>query len=322
MKAAPDRLARAITRKESLQSYLTMKLLVDKDLVEDSYRAYAYFRWADDTVDKVSASNEERGAFIGGQRRLIEALYRGETPEGLDGMEAMVADLVRNDRGPNSRLRSYIENFLWVIEFDAERNGRRITGPELREYSDRLAIAVTDAILYFIGNGHAYPENDYRTAAARAAHVVHMLRDYQDDLPAGYWNIPREVLDAHGIGPEDIDHPAFREWVRSRVAEAREDFRQGKAYIDRLDVFRTKLAATWYCARFEHLLDAIEADGFRLRPDYPGSHGASAWLRMLGVAARVAVRHAGSRLLGLVHPVARESRLEAGLESPRLANAY
>lgn len=306
MKAAPDAIAREITRKESMQSYLTMKLLVDKDLVEDSYRAYAYFRWADDMVDKLSASNEERAGFIGGQRRLIEALYRGEAPEGLDRMEAMVADLVRNDRGPNSRLRSYIENFLWIIEFDAVRNGRRITGAELQEYSDRLATAVTDAILHFIGNGHPYPDDEHRTSAARAAHVVHMLRDFRDDLPAGYWNIPREVLDAHGIGPEDIDHPAFREWVRSRVAQAREDFRLGQAYIDRLDVFRTKLAASWYCARFEHILDTIEADGFRLRQDYPRSHGVRAWLRMLRVAVRVTVLHARSRFGRVARPRPRE----------------
>lgn len=312
MSAVPDPLAREITRKESMQSYLTMKLLVDKDLVEDSYRAYAYFRWADDMVDKLSASNDERVAFIHGQRTLIDALYRGETREGLDRMESMVADLIRDDHAPNSLLRSYIENFLWIIEFDAERNGRRITGAELREYSDRLAVAVTDAILHFIGNGHPYPEDEHRTSAARGAHVVHMLRDFRDDLPAGYWNIPREVLDAAGITPDEIDHPAFREWVRSRVAEAREDFRQGKAYIDGLEVFRTKLAASWYCARFEHLLDTIEADGYRLRTAYPKSHGAGAWLRMLGVAARVAVQHTVFRLRRLAPPVGHGSRAPAG----------
>ncbi len=312
MKATPDPLAREITRTESLQSYLTMKLLVDKDLVEDSYRAYAYFRWADDMVDKLSASNEEREAFIHGQRTLIEALYRGEVPQTLDRMEAMMANLIRNDRGPNSRLRSYIENFLWIIEFDATRNGRRITGAELREYSDRLAIAVTDAILYFIGNGHLYPEDMHRTSAARAAHMVHMLRDFRDDVPAGYWNIPREVLETHGIRPEETDHPAFREWVRERVAEAREDFRLGKAYIDSLDVFRTKLAASWYCARFEHLLDTIEADGYRLRKDYPRSHGLRSWLRMLGVGVRVTVRHAGTQLRRVEHPGVPGSRAGAG----------
>lgn len=296
MKGSKDPLARDITRRESMQSYLTMRLLVDKDLVEDSYRAYAYFRWADDVVDKLSDSNEKRAAFIGRQRALIEGLYRGERPEGLDRMEAMVAELIGNDRGPHSRLRSYIENFLAIIEFDAERSGRRITGAELREYSDRLAVAVTDAIQYFIANGYPYPEDERRIAAARAAHTTHMLRDLRQDLPAGYWNVPAEFLEAAEIGPEDWDTPAFRNWVRSRVEEAREDFRRGKVYINGLDVLRTKIAALWYCAHFETVLDTIERDGYRLRLDYSDGHRSAAWLKMIGLAVRVSLRHLGSRL--------------------------
>lgn len=297
MKATPDPLATRVTRQESLQSYLTMRLLADHDLVEDSFRAYAYFRWADDRVDTLPTSSGERVAFIRGQRTLIEGLYRGVRPEGLTREETMVADLIANDRVPNSRLRSYIENFLAIIEFDAERRGRRITEAELREYSDRLAIAVTDAIEYFIKNGHAYPDDEARIAAARAAHTTHMLRDYRDDLGAGFWNIPSEYLEAHRIGPEDIESPAFREWVRLRVEAARDDFRLGKEYIDRLDVLRTKLAASWYCGHFEHVLDTIEEDGYRLRMDYATDHQAAAWLRMIGIAARVVARH-GIRSVG------------------------
>ncbi len=309
MSASADPLAREITRKESVQSYLTMRLLVDRDLVEDSYRAYAYFRWADDVVDKLSDSNEKRAAFIGRQRTLIEDLYRGARPEGIDRMESMVAEVIRNDRGPNSRLRSYIENFLAIIEFDAERSGRRITSAELREYSDRLALAVTDAIQYFIANGHSYPEDVHRIAAARAAHITHMLRDLRQDLPAGYWNVPKEFLESRQIGPEDWDTPAFREWVRSRVEQAREDFRVGKAYIERLDVLRTKIAALWYCAHFERVLDTIERDGYRLRMDYSDGHRSAAWLKMIWVALHVSMRHMWPRFRAAWRPPSAESRV-------------
>ncbi len=302
MRAPPDRRAQQVTRRESLQSYLTMRLLADGDLVEDSFRAYAYFRWADDTVDKLPASSQERTAFIRGQRTLIEGLYRGVRPDGLNREEAMVADLIANDHVPNSRLRSYIENFLAIIEFDAERRGRTISEAELREYSDRLAVAVTDAIQYFIKNGHAYPEDEARIAAARAAHITHMLRDYREDLVAGYWNIPSEYLEAHGIRPEDIDSPAFLAWVRARVQAARVDFHVGKEYIERLDVLRTKIAASWYCGHFEHVLDTIEADGYRLRLGYATRHRSAAWLRTLRIAASVSMRHVASRIgTGIVH---------------------
>ena len=44
-------LARSITLAASKQTYYTARLLVDRDLVDDFFRAYAYFRWADDIVD-------------------------------------------------------------------------------------------------------------------------------------------------------------------------------------------------------------------------------------------------------------------------------
>ncbi len=298
MSAASAEFARLIVRRESKQSYLTMRLLVDRDLIDDSYRAYAYFRWVDDVVDKASETKAERLAFIRRQRALIEGLYAGRRPDDLGLEETMIADLVAHDRGPNSRLRSYVENFLAIIEFDAERQGRGITEAELRVYSDRLALAVTDAIQYFIRNGHPYPEDPQRTAAARAAHITHMLRDMRDDLPAGYANIPVEYLEEHGLRPGDVESPAFRDWVRIRVEEAREAFRLGKAYIDGLDVLRTKLAARLYCGRFEMVLDTIERDGYRLRADYSGRHGVRAWVRMVAIAAKVTVRHAASKLGG------------------------
>ncbi len=289
-------LARGITWRESKQSYLTMRFLVDKDLVDDSYRAYAYFRWADDVVDKVSESKAERLAFIGRQRELIEGLYAGGSPGPVQPEEELIVDLIRSDRGRNSRLRSYIENFLAIIEFDAERKGQLITEAELRDYAERLALAVTDAIQYFIKNGHPYPEDERRTAAARAAHVTHMLRDMRDDLAAGYVNLPKEYLKAHGIEPGDIESPAFLDWVRARVEAARENFRRGRLYIDGLDVLRTKLAARLYSARFEQVLDTIERDGYHLRLEYSRRHNVVAWLRMAGIALGVTLRHAWSKV--------------------------
>ena len=44
-------LAARITQNASKQTYYTIRLLVDRDLVPDAYRAYAYFRWVDDVLD-------------------------------------------------------------------------------------------------------------------------------------------------------------------------------------------------------------------------------------------------------------------------------
>jgi phytoene/squalene synthetase len=295
MTDASATLARSITWASSKQTYYTARLMVDKDLVNDWYRAYAYFRWADDIIDISSQSSDERISFIRRQGKLIDRLYRDERPDGLTPEEEMIADLISRDRGENSGLQSFIRSFLAVIEFDAYRKGRLISQSELTWYSNCLGKSVTDGIQYFIGNGHPYPVTEDRYMAATAAHIAHMLRDMVLDIADGYINIPREYLEAHTISPEDVDSPPFQAWVRERVEQARRYFREGTRYLDELDVLRCKIAAYWYCARFEDVLDTIEREGYVLRAAYDERHRLSAWLKMAWLAVSVALQHIARR---------------------------
>lgn len=322
-------LARSITRASSKQSYYTACLLVDRDLVDDCCRAYGYFRWADDVVDTstpVDAATPVDGAtpadgatprdqrilFIERQRDLIERLYRGERPGNLAPEERIIADLISNDRGENSGLRSFILNFLAIIEFDAHRWGQSISQRELTWYSNRLGKAVTDAIQYFVDNGHAYPTYGDHYLAATAAHITHMLRDMVPDVGEGYINIPGEYLEEHGIGPADVESAPFRAWVRDRVELARQYFRDGKSYIDGLEVLRCKIAARWYCARFEGILDTIERDGFVLRATYGKRPTRLIWLGMASLAVSITVQHGLRRALPDPERSGRQAQLERG----------
>ncbi len=269
--------------------------MVDKDLVDDCYRAYAYFRWADDVIDISSPSSDERISFIKRQRELIDRLYKGERPDDLTREEQMIADLVSHDRGENSGLESFIRNFLAVIEFDAYRKGRLISQQELTWYSNCLGKSVTDGIQYFIGNGHPYPVNEYRYLAATAAHIVHQLRDMLADIAEGFINIPAEYLEVHNIDLKDVDSPPFRAWVQERVNQARQYFSEGKRYLDELTVLRCKIVGYWYCARFEGVLDAIERDGYTLRAAYSERRNLSTWLKIGWLAVSVALQHVARR---------------------------
>lgn len=291
-------LARSITRASSKQSYLIARLLVDKDLVNDCLRAYAYFRWADDVIDEAAQSAGERIAFIKRQKGIVDSLYRNERPSDLSPEEEMVADLIEHDRGENSGLQSFIRYFIEVLEFDAHRKGRLISQAELTWYSGCLGKAVTDAIQYFIGNDHSYPSAENRYLAATAAHIAHMLRDMSDDLAEGFVNIPQEWLEAHSIGmdtsdidPEDVNSPPFQAWVQSQVEQAREYFSVGKGYLDELGVLRCKIAGYWYCARFECVLDAIESDGYVLRTQYGVRRKSFTWFKMGWLALSLTLRY-------------------------------
>jgi phytoene/squalene synthetase len=285
-------LARTITRASSKQSYYTARLMVDSDLEFDCYRAYAYFRWLDDVVDIECQTKAERLTFIYRQKDLVDRLCRSEKTKDLAPEEKIIADLIHNDHGECYRLRSYIRNFLAIIEFDAERKGRLITEAELDWYACTLGKAVTDGIQHFVSNGYPYPESDKRYLAATGAHITHMLRDMLEDIPEGYINIPQEQIEAFGIDFQKLEVESLRPWVKVRVHLARQYFSQGKKYLDQLRVLRCRIVGYWYCARFETLLDTIEDDGYLLRMVYPKPGKLFTWLKFAGIALVQTWQHA------------------------------
>jgi phytoene/squalene synthetase len=298
----PQTIAPAITKAASKQTYYTIRFLVDRERVADAYRAYAYFRWVDDTLDtepalpkehrddvsggsqrcalRAEVDAQERIIFLARQKSLLETCYRREAIQDANAEEKMLIELVKHDQEKNSGLQSYLRNMMQVMEFDAKRRGRLISQAELNEYTRWLATAVTEAMHYFIGHNSYSPRNETRYLAVTAAHITHMLRDTFDDVQAGYYNIPREVLQTNRIRPHDIENKAYRAWVRSRVRLARDYFKAGKDYLAWVEEPRCRLAGFAYTARFEWLLDTIEREGYCLRPQYNERKRLSTGLRM------------------------------------------
>lgn len=311
-------LAATITKAASKQTYYTIRLLVDRDRIADAYRAYGYFRWVDDVIDAEipllkdtdtrsdpgRVATSERIAFVNRQQSLLEACYRGETPEDLSAEEWILVDLVRNDNEKDSGLQSYLRNMMSVMRFDAARQNKVISQAELSGYSRVLAVAVTEAMYYFIGHERS-PRHEARYLAVTAAHITHMLRDAFEDVDAGYFNIPREYLRSHGCSPKAVNSTAYREWVCSRVQLARAYFKAGRGCTAQVKNLRCRLAGFLYTARFEWMLRAVERDNYCLRPAYPerkslraglwmiwrtlASLSTSAWTRMKPQS--VALRH-------------------------------
>ncbi|HET9589021.1 MAG TPA: squalene/phytoene synthase family protein [Anaerolineales bacterium] len=280
-------LAASITKAASKQTYYTIRFLVDRERVDDAYRAYAYFRWVDDVVDADSSSGSERRAFLERQKSLLEKCYQGEIPGDANVQEKMLVELVQHDHEKNSGLETYLRNMMAVIDFDVKRRGRLISQVELNEYTRRLTVAVTETLHHFIGHSQPFSQNGGRYLAVTGAHIVHMLRDTLKDTEAGYFNIPREYMVAKGIGPQDVESDAYRAWVKERAKLARACFRFGKDYSARLKNIRCRIASYAYMARFEVILDAIERLDYRLVPEYP--QGMRAGMRMSGSVLSLAL---------------------------------
>lgn len=269
-----------ITKAASKQTYFTIRLLVDRKRVDDAFRAYGYFRWLDDILDASTGTLETKKGIVQRQRNLLEDSYRGEQPEELCPEEAMLVDLIQNDTGRHPGLRSYLNQMMAVMEFDVERRRSVITQAELDWYTNTLAVAVTDALFYFIGHDDPPPAHPARYHAVTAAHIIHMLRDTYEDMAAGYYNVSFEYLQQHGIHCIDRESPVPGDWVCHRVTLARQYFTSGRAYIGQVKNFRCRLAGFAYAARFEWVLRAIEREHFCLREDYSQRKRLPAFIRM------------------------------------------
>ncbi len=289
-------LAQSITKTASKQTYYTIRFLADRARVEDAYRAYAYFRWVDDILDADSGSSSERLAFLDRQESLLESCYSGKPPRDVDIQENMLIELVQHDHEQDSGLQTYLRNMMRVLDFDTRRRGRLISQAELTAYTRWLASSVTEAVHYFIGKGSYAPHDETRYLAVAAAHIAHLLRDTFEDIQAGYYNIPREVLEAHAIGPQDVHSEAYRLWVKSRVQLARQYFKAGKAYFGRVQSRRARLAGFAYCARFEVLLDTIDREDYYLRPQYHErkSFGTGLQMSWLALASMIHSQEVGA----------------------------
>ncbi len=272
-------LAASTTRKASLQTYYTIRLLADRDRIPDAYRTYAYFRWVDDWIDRPGRLPSDRLDFVRRQTALIDACYDGRIPFAVTAEEMMLVDLVRSDPSPGSGLTAYIRNMLALMSFDAGRRGRLISQSELNGSTVSLAIAVTEAIHYFIGHDQASPHTATRCLVT-AAHIAHMLRDTRDDLETGYFNIPAEYLRAEHISAYQVESAAYRAWVKKRAALARRYFRAGRQLLSQVQSVRCRLACLAYAARFEIVLEMMERDDWLLRGAYEERKSLRSALRM------------------------------------------
>ncbi len=275
-----ERLAAAITKSASKQTYYTILFLADRDRLFDAYRAYGYFRWVDDRIDLEAASSSERIAFARRQQSILESCYRGDVLPVLCPEEWMLVDLIRNEHERNSGLQTYLRGMMDVMVFDAGRRGSLISQAELSEYTRKLAMAVTEAIYYFIGHADPSPRHAARYLAVSAAHIVHMLRDALEDVDAGYFNIPRELLALRGMSPREVTSDAYREWVCGRIQLARGYFKAARECTAQVRNWRCRLAGFAYTARFEWMLDTIEKDNYCLRAEYPERKSLQAGLWM------------------------------------------
>lgn len=274
-------LAARITRRASQQTFFTIRFLVDRNRVHHAYRAYGYFRWLDDQLDQNNLNRSQGLELINRQKMLIQAAYAKQPCSLANAEEQLLVDLIRSDPEPAGGIHAYIEHMMEVMAFDVNRRGQLISASELASYTHHLAVAVTEALHYFIGHSCKPPCCAERYHAVTAAHIAHMLRDTLEDTRTGYYNIPQEYLGQHHLDPQNVTAEAYRQWIRQRVRKAQCLFQSGERYLSRVKNLRCRVAGFAYIARFTSVLNTLKQEDFLVRDDYPECKSASSALKMV-----------------------------------------
>ncbi len=291
-----NKIARKITLRGSLQTFITAFLLVDHYRINDFFLSYAYFRWIDDQIDIHLPSQDQRLLFIQRQADIIERAHLKVQFKDLTLEEGMIVRIINNDGFSESGLKSFVDNMFAIIKFDAYRKGKKISEAELNWYTNTLSKSVTDGIFYFIDNENIAPRNRTNYLLVRGAHIAHLLRDMVDDIREGFINIPTEYLEQNNVDEIDLLSIPIRKWVEKQAILAQNLLVKGKEQIFRQKSLRRKIAGSWYSARFEVVLDAIIRDDFLLRENYPEHRKAYNWLKIAYNSVVLYSKHFSSHL--------------------------
>jgi phytoene synthase len=202
--------------------YWAMRLLPEERR-NAMYAVYAYCREIDDIADDDCPTASKLVA-LAQWREEIDALFAGQ-PRRL---------ISRALRQPVLRYDLRRADFLSLIdgmEMDAREAIRAPSLATLDLYCGRVAAAVGHLSVHVFGDPSAAAHR-VADSLGRALQLTNVLRDLDEDAHRGRLYLPREILDAHGIGGADPDsvlhHPALPRVCLALAAIAEGHFRASR----------------------------------------------------------------------------------------------
>lgn len=256
--AEARRHVRALVERSGTSFALGMRIL-PRPRREAMFAIYAFCREVDDIADE-PGSEAEKLAGLAAWRREIDALYLG-APGRLTTL-ALAEPVVR--------FRLPHEEFLAVID-GMEMDAREaLVAPDmatLRLYCRRVAGAVGLLSLRAFGADDPAAA-DFALRLGEALQLTNILRDLDEDAERGRLYLPRDLLDAHGIGAGEpaavLAHPGLPQVCDDLAALARQRFAEADQALALCDRRRLR-PALLMMGIYEDTLDRLLARGWRDR---------------------------------------------------------
>jgi len=194
---------------------------------------YLWMREVDDIVDghlELPHEYATKEQYVMEKRKVLKAVL--EPHDRTDGLIALSEDLSKKT---GIDLQNERDMILESMLFDARRFGTRQIFPEqeLNEYFYRCDIEGTarGTLKMFRedpeAHGYIYP-------LGAAVRIHYNLRDFEEDIQAGYVNVSEEDCSKFGITPEDLQNhssESVRAWFQSEAVRGMGYLQQHKDII-------------------------------------------------------------------------------------------
>ncbi len=196
-------------------------------------RLYAFFRWLDDAVDAPGRDPAAVGALVASQAALVGGRRTPVCPEEAGLVDALAAD---------PAVRAVVTPMLAALAFDAARPPGPTPAADVVAQAERVG----DAYLLALWRAFRTPGQPPEGLAelARAACLMHLLRDRHIDRALGYDNRP--PLPSGEPQPEAA-------WVHDVATDAARRFARGHAVLRRVPGLRLRLVLRLYAWRYARI---------------------------------------------------------------------
>jgi len=265
--------SKQIHRQTGRTFYAATKLLPER-VRETTYVLYAFFRIADEVVDRTDDPDPET------QRRRLEAMRTaalGEPDPGVDLTEdeRAVLDAFRSLADRTGIDDREIEVFVDAMVQDIE-TARYPAYDDLEEYMRGSSVAVANMMMAAMAMSAEDREQaqPHANALAEAFQLTNFLRDVREDIhDYGRVYVPQETLDRFDVDESDLAEAnvtdGFVAAMRHELQRTERRYREGVAGIRMLPEdcqFGVLLAAVFY-AEHHRLIRARDYDVLTETPE-------------------------------------------------------
>lgn len=261
-----NKIAAQSTRSETPTVFFLTRILLPKYKFLIFCYCYTYFRWLDDFIDGEDFSRAELVPFMDDQKKLITSVFNDCSNVEARGnlYEQLLICFIKQSIQNGLNIYSPVMRMFSALEFDVNRRFLLSTKASLDAYSYNLGTAYIGFFYSLMVKNDESNQESIKFWAGYAAHLVHIIRDFFQDLSQGFFNISFEDMTRLNVSLTDLKTIEEYHWISDLSKRAWKYFYLGLYEISRIPNWRFRLLAYALSAKYMLLLEQIRSNCYRI----------------------------------------------------------